>query len=62
MKKALKKWYFQVLSAAISLIAAAVVLGNPLGTTAVLWMFTAISLIVKAVVDLVGMVLEGKGE
>lgn len=57
-----KQWYFQALGAAITLIAAAVVLGNPFGTTAILWMFTAISLIVEAVVDLVGMVLEGKGE
>lgn len=57
-----KQWYFPALGAAITLTAAMVVLGNPFGTTAVLWMFTAISLIVEAVFDLVGMVLEGKGD
>ncbi len=45
----------------LTLIVAVVVLRNPFATTAVLWTFTAVSLIVEAVVDLLGLVFEGKG-
>ena len=56
-----KLWYFPAAGAALTLIVAVVVLRNPFATTAVLWTFTAVSLIVEAVVDLLGLVFEGKG-
>ena len=46
------KWYFAAISAAVSLICAIIILKSPFETTAVLWMFTGISLIVEAVFDL----------
>lgn len=47
------RWYLAMIGAALSLCCAAVVLMNPFGTTAALWMFTGISLIVEAVLDLI---------
>lgn len=47
------RWYIAAIGAMLSLICAAVILADPFETTAVLWMFTAISLIVHAVADLV---------
>lgn len=59
MKK--KLWYFPAVGATLTLIVAVVVIRNPFETMAVLWTFTAIALIVEAVVDLLGLVFEGKG-
>lgn len=51
------RWYIAAVSAAVSIICAAVVLGNPFTSTAALWMFTGITLIVEAVIDLVAMIV-----
>lgn len=48
----LGRWYLTMLGALLSIICAVVILMNPFGTTAALWMFIGISLIVEAVVDL----------
>lgn len=48
-----KNWYFAAISALLSIVFAWVILGNPFASTAALWMFVAISLIVEAVVDVV---------
>ena len=45
------RWFFGLIGAVVSVICAVVILNNPFATTAVLWMFTGISLIVEAVVD-----------
>ena len=55
-----KRWYLPAISAVFSLIFAAVILCNPFTTTAVLWSFTGIVLIVEAVFDIVAIVLGGK--
>lgn len=55
-----KKWFIAAISAAISLICSVVVLKNPFATTATLWMFTGITLIVEAVFDGISMILNGK--
>lgn len=47
------RWYFAAISAALSLICAVVILMNPFNSTAVLWMFTGITLIVEAVLDII---------
>lgn len=55
-----KKWFLPAISAAVSIICAAVILGNPFSTTIVLWMFTGISLIIEAVFDTVTLVVNTK--
>lgn len=55
-----RQWLLTAISAAISVICAAVILENPFPTTVVLWMFTGISLIVEAIFDIVILVSNKK--
>lgn len=55
-----ESWFWTLISAAISLVCAAVVIMNPFTSTAVLWKFTGISLIVDAVFDLVALIFAKK--
>ena len=48
------KWFWMAISAAISILCGITVIANPFSTTAVLWMFIGISLIVDAVFDMIG--------
>ena len=57
MKK--KNWILPAISAAISIICAIIVIGNPFTTTEVLWIFTGVSLIAEAVFDLVSLIMSG---
>lgn len=52
-----KKWFFALIGAAISIVCAVIILNNPFTTTAVLWIFTGISLIVEAVFDAVTLIV-----
>lgn len=45
------KWHLPAISAVISIICSLVIIASPFRSTAVLWMFTGISLIVEAVFD-----------
>ena len=45
------RWYLAMLGAVLSLACAGVILMNPFSSTAALWMFTGISLIVEALLD-----------
>lgn len=56
-----KGWYWTAISAVVSILCAVVILCNPFTTTAVLWTFVAITLIVEAVVDVVVTIFMGKG-
>lgn len=58
MKK--DKWYLIALSALISLVCGGVILYSPFEATITLWKFTAISLIVEAIFDIVTLVWNGK--
>lgn len=58
MKK--KKWFLAAVSAVVSIVCAVVILNSPFTSSAVLWMFTGISLIVEAVLDLVTLFLNGR--
>lgn len=49
------RWFVHALNAVVSLICAFVILANPFASTVVLWMFIGISLIVEAVLDVIGM-------
>ena len=48
------KWFWMAISAAISIVCGVTVITNPFSTTAVLWMFIGITLIVDAVFDMIG--------
>jgi len=48
------KWFWAAISAAISILCGIVIITSPFSTTAVLWMFIGISLIVEAVFDMIG--------
>ncbi len=52
-----RRWYFGIVSAAISLALGAIVLINPFGTLDILWIFTGIALIVDAVLDAVSIII-----
>ncbi len=55
-----KRWIFVLLSAVISVICGIVIISSPFSSTAVLWMFTGISLIVEAVFDIVAAIWGNK--
>ena len=46
------KWFWAAISAAISIVCGVVIITSPFSTTAVLWMFIGISLIVDAAFDM----------
>ncbi len=46
-------WYVALISAVMTLIFAFFIIANPFATTAILWIFIGVTLIVEAVVDLV---------
>ena len=48
------KWFWAAISAAISIVCGVVIITSPFSTTAVLWMYIGISLIVEAVFDMIG--------
>lgn len=58
MKKG--KWTFAGISALLSIVCGAVIISSPFSSTAVLWMFTGISLIVEAIFDVIALVFESK--
>ena len=48
------KWFWMAISALISILCGITVIMSPFSTTAVLWMFIGITLIVDAVFDMIG--------
>lgn len=50
-----RRWLPAALSALVSITCGALVIADPFGTTAVLWMFTGVSLLVEAALDLIAM-------
>lgn len=55
IRKKEKRWYLGIISAVITLACAGVVIQNPFTSTAVLWMFTGVLIIVDAVFDLIAL-------
>ncbi|MGN0628087.1 MAG: HdeD family acid-resistance protein [Oscillospiraceae bacterium] len=47
------KWYLAAISAVLTIVCAVIILCNPFSSTTVLWTFTAVMLIVEAVVDII---------
>lgn len=56
-----RKWFWAAISAALSIVCAIVILNSPFTSTAVLWMFTGISLIVEAVFDVITLIIGSRG-
>lgn len=56
-----KNWYISAIGAAASAVCAVIILLNPFSSTAVLWIFTGITLIAEAFVDIVSLFIDGKG-
>ena len=55
-----KRWLWATLSAVISIVCAVVILSNPFTSSAILWMFAGISLIVEAVFDAAALIVGGR--
>lgn len=53
-------WHLPALGAVLSIVCAIAILCNPFGSTAVLWAFTAVSLIVEAVFDIIILLVNGR--
>ncbi len=60
LRKKEGKWFLGLISAVISIVCAVVVLTNPFTTTAVLWVFTGVAMIVDAVFDVFVLLFGGK--
>lgn len=56
------KWFLAAINAVLSIVCAIVILNSPFASTAVLWIFTGVSLIVEAVFDVITMIMGGKEE
>ena len=56
------RWFLPAISAAVSIGCGAVILSDPFGSTIVLWMFTGISLIAAAALDVVVMLFSRSKE
>lgn len=55
-----QKWFLAAINAGVSVICAVIILKSPFASTAVLWMFTGISLIVEGVFDVITTVVSEK--
>lgn len=55
-----KYWFVAIISAVLTLLFSALILANPFASTAVLWTFIAVTLIVEAVIDIVAFILGRK--
>ncbi|MCD7739305.1 MAG: DUF308 domain-containing protein [Lachnospiraceae bacterium] len=60
LRMKVRHWWISAVGAAVTIICAVIIISNPLGTTAVLWTFIAISLIVEAIIDFVAAFLPAK--
>ncbi len=56
------RWWWGAVSAAVSIICAFVIIGNPFSSTVALWWFAGISLIVEAVFDLIMLIMSRKND
>lgn len=54
------RWFLAAISAAISIVCAAVILADPFSSTELLWLFTGIALICEAFLDLVTFFMSGE--
>lgn len=55
-----KYWFIIGINAILSIIFAVIVINNPFTTTAVLWQFTGVGLIVESIFDIIAIVFDAK--
>ena len=55
-----KHWFIVGLSAVTSIMFAIIIMNNPFSTTAILWQFTGIILIIESILDVIALVFETK--
>lgn len=55
-----KKWYISAVGAVASAVCSVIIMFNPFSSTAVLWLFTGITLIAEAFVDVISLLINGK--
>ncbi|MCD7751122.1 MAG: DUF308 domain-containing protein [Lachnospiraceae bacterium] len=58
----MRNWWICAISAVVTVACALIIIANPLSTTALLWIFVALALIVEAVIDFVTVFLPPKKE
>jgi len=56
------KWWWGLIGAAISIVCAIVIINNPFSSTVAVWMFTGISLIAEAIVDVITLIMGRKND
>lgn len=54
------KWFLTGISALLSIACGVIIITSPFSSTAVLWMFTGVSLIVEAIFDVVALFFGGR--
>lgn len=57
-----KKWFWVAINAVLSIVCAIVILKSPFSSTAVLWIFTGVSLIAEGIFDIITLIAGGKSE
>ena len=57
-----RKWTWNAITAAVTLVIAVLILVNPFATTNAIWLFIGITLIVQAILDLLPVFLGGSGK
>ena len=55
-----KKWFWAAINAIVTIVCAVVILRSPFTSTAVLWMFTGVSLLVEGVLDIITLIMGKK--
>lgn len=57
-----KKWFWAAINAVLSIVCAIVIMNSPFSSTAVLWIFTGVSLIIEGIFDIIILIAGGKSE
>lgn len=52
----MKKWFWMAISAVLTIICSVIILCNPFSSTAILWTFIAVILIIEAVIDIIAII------
>lgn len=57
----MRRWFWTAISAVLTIVCAVIILCDPFSTTAVLWLFIAVILIVEAVFDIIAAIFTKEG-
>ncbi len=62
LRQKYKKWFWVAINAVLSIVCAIVIMNSPFSSTAVLWIFTGVSLIIEGIFDIITLIAGGKSE